>query len=90
MTILQKVLREYSLIMAAVTAGLAMALGLNWVDIDSSQLALVLAFIAAVFVLLRFVVTPVASPNLPIGTIVNAASSEPTGIVTEQPSESSE
>lgn len=84
MEVLRKVLREYNLIMAVITAFLAMALGLGWVTITPEQLGLVMGFIAAVFVLLRFIVTPTSDPNLPIGTEVNVHSSAATGVVVEK------
>lgn len=76
MTTLQRVLREYNLIMGVVTAFIAMALGLGWVALTPEQIGLVLAFIAAVFVLLRFIVTPTSDPVLPVGTVVNAHTSK--------------
>ena len=84
MDVLKKVLREYTLIMGAVTAGLAMALGLGWIELEPEQFGLVMAFMATIFVLLRFVVTPIASPVLPVGTIVNANSTLPTSTVVEE------
>ena len=50
----------------------------------------VLGVASLVFVLLRFVVTPIASPVLPVGTIVNAASSLPTSVVVEETPEPAE
>lgn len=90
MEVLKKVLREYTLIMAVITAFIAMALGLGWVELDPEQFGLIMAFIATVFVLLRFVVTPVASPVLPVGTVVNATSSLPTSTVVEETPEPAE
>lgn len=85
MTLVQKVLREYSLIMAAVTAFFAMALGLGWFEITPVQFGLVMAFIATVFVLLRFVVTPTRDPVLKPGTVVNATNDYPTVVVPAEP-----
>jgi hypothetical protein len=76
-----RLLREYNLISALVVAGLGMALALGWVSLDESQMAAVLGFIAAVLLVLRFMVTPTASPNLPIDTLVNEFSDADTGIV---------
>jgi hypothetical protein len=40
-----------------------------------------LAIVGALILVLRQYVTPVSDPNLPINTVVNANSDQPTGIV---------
>jgi hypothetical protein len=85
MDIVKKVIREYNLILAVVTAFIAMGIGLDWFELDSNQIGLVMGFLAAVFVLLRFVVTPVNDPILEPGTVVNANTTKyPTSTVTPQ------
>lgn len=71
---LLRVLREYNLLAAVFTAFLGMAIGLNWISLDNTQIGLVLAFIGAVLLLIRFAVTPTADPQLPVGTLVNRSS----------------
>jgi len=89
MDILKKLIREYNLILAVVTTFIAMGIGLNWFVLDSTQIGLIMGFLAAVFVVLRFLVTPVNDPILEPGTIVNANTSKyPTSsVVADQPPE---
>jgi hypothetical protein len=68
---LKRLFREYNLIVAALTAFFAMALGLGWITLTPEQLGLVLGFLAALMLVIRFLVTPVTDPNLPIRTAVN-------------------
>lgn len=76
MEIIKKVIREYNVIMAVITAFVGMALGLGWFELTTEQVGLVFAFVAAIFVLLRFIVTPVNDPVLAPGTVVNASSTK--------------
>ena len=75
---LKKLLREYNLLSAAVTATIAFAMLMGWISLTEDQMAGLLGLIAAWFAVLRFLVTPVASAMLPTGTVVRS----PTGIKT--------
>lgn len=75
MDALLRLLREPNLILAAVTAGIAMAVGLDWIELTTDQQALVLAFIAAMLIIVRQLVTPVSDPRLANGTPVNGGAS---------------
>ena len=75
MTGVKRLLREYNLLSAAVTATIAFAMLMGWISLDEDQMAGLLAVIAAWFAVLRFLVTPVVSAVLPSGTVV----SSPTG-----------
>jgi hypothetical protein len=79
--VITKILREYNLLAAVFTAFFAMALGLGWFTLTPEQTGLVFGFIAAVLLLIRFAVTPTASPVLEPGTLVNEQSSLPTSRV---------
>ena len=81
MEAIKRLLREYNLISAAVTATIGFALIMGWVVLSQEQMGGLLGLAAAWLLVLRFLVTPVASPNLPIGTIVNEHSDAPTGVV---------
>ena len=86
MTAIQRLIREYNLISALVVAGLGMALALGWVELDEAQMAAVLGFIAALLLVLRFLVTPVASPVLPVGsTVYDPATKQPVNVVARKP-----
>lgn len=66
---------------AAITVGVGF--GLSW---TGEQVALMVTFIEAVTAFIsRREVTSTASPNLPIGTVVNLGSDEPNGIVIKAP-----
>jgi hypothetical protein len=71
----KKLLREYNLLSAAVTATIAFAMLMGWISLTEDQMAGLLALVAAWFAVLRFLVTPVASAVLPAGTVVRS----PTG-----------
>lgn len=63
--------REPALIIAVVHAGIALAIGFG-LQITVQQFALIEVFVIAVLALItRQNVTPVASPNVPVGTPVN-------------------
>lgn len=49
---------EPNTILAVVTALLAMMVGLDWVELTNTQIALVLGFITACLALIRQLVTP--------------------------------
>lgn len=63
--------REPVLILAALQAIIALGIGFG-LKLTGEQVALIIAATAAVIaVITRQVVTPVSSPNLPVGTAVN-------------------
>ena len=64
--------REPALILGLIQAGIALAVGFG-LNLTGDQVALIMAFSSAVVaVITRTVSTPVASPRLPIGTVVTA------------------
>ena len=85
MTILNRIVREPAALIGLVTLTIAGGMVFDWWSITSQQMEWVLAFLGALILVLRVYVTPVNDPNLPIGTIVNANSDQPTGIVVEKP-----
>ena len=86
---IKRLLRESHLLTSAVTATVALLMGLDILVLTTQQVGLLLGALAAWLLVLRYLVTPVASPSgLAMGTIVNADTDKlPTGIVTpmEQP-----
>ena len=63
--------REPAAILGLIQAGVALAIGFG-LALTGEQTALIMAFSAAVVAIItRQSVTPVAAPNLPVGTSVN-------------------
>ncbi len=63
--------REPAAILGLIQAGVALAIGFG-LSLTGEQTALIMAFSAAVVAIItRQSVTPVAAPNLPVGTSVN-------------------
>ena len=87
MEAIKRLLRESHLLTSAVTATVALLMGLDILVLTTQQVGLLLGALAAWLLVLRYLVTPVASPTLKPGTVVNADSNLPTSIVTpmEQP-----
>jgi hypothetical protein len=85
MTILNRIIREPAALIGLVTLLLAAGGVFGWWSLTNEQYEWVLAFLGALILVLRQYVTPVGDPNLPINTIVNANSDQPTGIVIEKP-----
>lgn len=81
MTIVNRIVREPAALLGLVTLLLAGGSIFDWWTLTQEQFQWVLALLGALILVLRQYVTPVSDPNLPIGTIVNANSSQPTGIV---------
>jgi hypothetical protein len=58
---------SYGLIVTVISAGIAMAMALNWVELSQEQFAAVMAFVGAVAILgaavVRQFVTPLARPR---------------------------
>ena len=69
---LKRLLREYNLISAAVIGTLGFATLMEIVVLTETQMAGALGLISVWMLVLRFLVTPVASAVLPKGTEVNA------------------
>lgn len=83
MEAIKRLFREYNLVSAAVTATVAFALIMGWIDLTDVQMGGLLGLLAAWMLVIRFLVTPVSDPTLPVGTIVNANSPNlPTSEVT--------
>lgn len=85
MTILQRIARQPAKLLAAVQALIGLGLILGWFkadNIDAITGAVLLA-LSAVLAAISEYVTPVSDPNLPVGTIVNANSTEPTAVVVD-------
>lgn len=85
MAIFDRIIREPAALIGLITLVLAGGSMFGWWTLTNAQYEWVLAIIGALILVLRQYVTPVGDPNLPIGTIVNANSSQPTGIVVEKP-----
>lgn len=83
----KRLIREYNLLSAAIIATVGFTMVMGWVVLDDVQMGGLLGVIAAWLLVLRFLVTPVNDPNLPIGTVVNRNSSAPTGVVVPQTDE---
>jgi hypothetical protein len=84
MSILNRIVREPAALIGLLTLVLAAGGVFGWWTLTSDQYNWALAFIGAVVLVLRQYVTPTSDPNLPIGTIVNANSDQPTGVVVEK------
>ena len=82
---LKRLLREYNLVSAAVVATLSFASLLGIITLSSEQWGALLGLVAAWLLVLRFLVTPVSDPELPVGTVVNANSKLPTSTVVANP-----
>jgi len=78
---IKRLLREYNLVSAAIIASVGFAMVMEWLKLTEVQMGGLLGAIAAWLLVLRFLVTPVASPSLPVGTVVNEHSDEPTSTV---------
>lgn len=78
MNALKRLIREYNLLTAAVTATIGFALIMEWVVLTDVQMGALLGVLSAWMLVLRFLVTPVASPVLPPETVVNENSETPT------------
>ena len=87
---LKRLLREYNLVSAAVIATIGFAMVMEWISLTEVRMGAALGLIAAWLLVMRFLVTPIASPVLPVGTIVNATSTLPTSVVVEETPEASE
>ena len=85
MSIINRIVREPAAIIGLVTLVLAGGSIFGWWDLNQQQFEWILALLGAIILVLRQYVTPISSPNLPIGTVVNTTSSQPTGIVVERP-----
>jgi len=85
MTIVNRIVREPAALIGLITLLLAAGSIFGWWTLSAQQHEWILAVLGAIILVLRSYVTPVSDPNLPIGTVVNANSSQPTGIVVEQP-----
>jgi len=81
MQIVNRIVREPAALIGFITLAIAGGMVFDWWSITSQQMEWVLAFLGAAILVLRVYVTPVSDPNLPINTIVNANSDQPTGIV---------
>ena len=84
MTIINRIVREPAALIGLITLGLAAGSIFDLWSITPEQANWVLAIVGAAILFLRSYVTPVSDPNLPIGTVVNANSTQPTGIVVEK------
>jgi hypothetical protein len=84
MAILSRIVREPASLIALVALTLAGGSIFGWWTLTQQQYEWVLAFLGAAILVLRQYVTPTGSPNLPIGTIVNEHSDQPTGVVVEK------
>ena len=82
MTIINRIVREPAALIGLVTLALAGGSIFGWWTLDRLQFEWALALLGALLLVLRQYVTPVGSPVLPLNTIVNANSDQPTGIVT--------
>lgn len=85
MQILNRIIREPAALIGLVTLVLAGGSIFDWWTLTQEQYQWLLALLGALILVLRQYVTPIGDPNLPIGTIVNANSSQPTGVVVEKP-----
>ena len=87
MTWYQRILREPALLVAAITAGLALAVAFG-VHLSDTQTSATLGFVAAIAALLRFVTTPSSEviaqqkPGEPVKATAQAAATY--GIPAEQ------
>ena len=81
MAILNRIVREPAALIGLITLLLAAGGVFGWWTLTSDQYNWALAFIAAAILVLRQYVTPINDPVLPLNTIVNANSDQPTGIV---------
>ena len=85
MTIVNRIVREPQAIVGLITLLVAAGGIFGWWSLTSQQYEWVLAVVAAVILVLRQYVTPVADPVLPPGTVVNAhTDAYPTSVVTPQ------
>lgn len=85
MSVFSRIVREPAALIGLVTLLLAAGGVFGWFSLTQEQYQWVLALLGALILVLRQYVTPVGDPVLPIGTVVNANSSLPTGIVVEAP-----
>jgi hypothetical protein len=81
----QRLLREYNLISAAIVATLGFASLMGWFTLTSEQWGALLGVVAAWLLVMRFLVTPVNDPVLKPGTVINANSTYPTTVVPAEP-----
>ena len=82
MEALQRLLREYNLISAAIIATLAFFSLMGWISLTQEQWAGLLGIVSAWLLVMRFIVTPVNDPVLKPGTTVNLNSTKyPTATV---------
>ena len=81
MTILNRIIREPAALIGFVALALAGGSIFGWWSLSNAQFEWLLALLGALILVLRQYVTPVDSPVLPIGTVVNAGSDQATGIV---------
>ena len=84
MDILVRIIREPAALIGLITLALAGGSIFGLFDLNKEQAEWIIAIVGAAVLVLRSYVTPVGDPNLPIGTVVNANSSQPTGIVVER------
>jgi len=81
MPVVDRIVREPAALTGLITATLGVGFIFEWWALTSVQEGAVLAVVGAVILFLRAYLTPVYDPNLPIGTVVNANSGQPTGVV---------
>lgn len=81
MVIVNRIVREPAALIGLLTLLIAAGGIFGWWSLTNEQYDWILAVIGAVILVLRQYVTPIGSPTLPIGTVVNANSDQPTGIV---------
>ena len=84
MTIIRRIVREPAALIGFITLALAGGSIFGWWTLTPEQGNWVLAVVGAAILLLRSYVTPTNDPVLPIGTVVNANSDQPTGVVVEK------
>ena len=84
MVIVNRIVREPAALIGLVTLALAGGSIFGWWELNQQQFEWLLAILGALILVLRQYVTPVSDPNLPIGTVVNANSDQPTGVVVPQ------
>lgn len=86
MDILQRIARQPAKLLAAVQALVGLALVMGWIQAANIEqvMGAVLLALSAVLAAISEYVTPVSSPVLAIGTVVNEATdSKPTGVVVD-------
>lgn len=81
MQIVNRIVREPAALIGLVTLLLAGGSIFGWWTLNQQQFEWLLALLGAAILVLRQYVTPIGSPNLPMNTIVNEHSDQPTGIV---------